>query len=170
MHNDNHIPSPRLDGRQAVRLALTHACTIIADHATGMVPTGDDKNLTGLDVLDHALHQRSAATELLHLAITEARMRDNTSWEDIAARLGLTVAQAVDQFGHCDLNHLAQIDGAAGAWPVLTETCPALIPDGCAKNGPAHVAREADIWYLARTSHPGDPYATPNPKPVTAGL
>lgn len=170
MHDDRHPTrvAPRLNGRQSVRVAYSHTCQIIADHTTGMVPTTSDTGV-GEDFLDHAIAAQMMITELLHRAITAARMSD-TPWETIANRLGLTVPQTHHQYEHCDLNHLADADGATSTWPALAETCPSLIPDSCATTSPGDVALEIEDWHHGRSRHPGDPCAVPNPHPVTAGL
>ncbi|TMR93281.1 hypothetical protein EJK15_39960 [Nonomuraea basaltis] len=109
------------------------------------------------------------AIEMLHRAVTVERM-NGTSWEDIAKKLRLPLAQVLDQYEHCDLTHLADENGETGVWRVLAETCVAPIPSMCDPH-PGKVAIELDEWYKAYASgQPGDPAGAAAPNPVTAHL
>ncbi|WP_433513889.1 hypothetical protein ACQP2T_61795 [Nonomuraea sp. CA-143628] len=161
--------APELDGRQTARVGYANVCKEIADHAAGKVATRDDANAAPGDFIEHALQGQRMWLEQLHRSITQERM-NGTSWETIAGKMRLPVAQVRNQFEHCDLNHLAEENGETGVWRVLAETCVAPIPGMCDSH-PGKVALELDDWYRAyATGQPGDPAGAATPNPVTAHL
>ncbi|MFI6900263.1 hypothetical protein ACIBKY_03325 [Nonomuraea sp. NPDC050394] len=170
--NPDHLAirvAPDLNGRQTARVGYSNVAKEIADHAASKVTTRDDAHAAPGDMIEHALHAQRMALENLHRAITVERM-NGTSWETIAGKLRLPIAQVLDQFKHCDLTHLADTNGENGVWRVLAETCVAPVP-GLGDPHPGKVALELDDWYKAYASgQPGDPAGAATPNPVTAHL
>ncbi|MEU4513179.1 hypothetical protein AB0G05_27095 [Nonomuraea wenchangensis] len=161
--------APDLDGRQTARVGYSTVAKEIADHAARRVTTQDDAHSAPGDFIDHALQVKAMAAELLYRAVTVERM-NGTSWEDIAAKMRMTVRQVLDLYQHSDLTHLAEQRGETGVWRILAETCVATIPGTCNPH-PGRAALELDDWYAAYASdQPGDPAGTAAPNPVTAHL
>jgi hypothetical protein len=172
--NDHHRDvvlrvAPDLNGRQTARVGYSHVCKEIADHGARKVTTRDDANAVPGDYIEHALQLKAMAAELLYRAVTVERM-NGTSWEDIAAKMRMTVPQIEELYRHSDLNHLADENGETGVWRVLAETCVSPIPGTCDPH-PGRVALELDDWYSAYAAgQPGDPAGAAAPNPVTARL
>jgi hypothetical protein len=169
-HRDTALRvAPDLNGRQTARVGHATVCKEIADYAAGKVTTRDDANAAPGDFIEHAMQLRVMAAELLYRAVTVERM-NGTSWEDIAAKLRMTVPQVLDVYKHSDLTHLADTSGETGVWRVLAETCVSPVPGLCDPH-PGKVAIMLDDWYEAYASgQPGDPAGAAAPNPVTGHL
>jgi hypothetical protein len=172
--NDHHRDvalrvAPDLNGRQTARVGYSNVAKEIADHAARKVTTRDDAHAAPGEFIEHALQLKVMAAELLYRAVTVERM-NGTSWEDIAAKMKMTVPQILDLYRHSDLTHLAETSGETGVWRVLAETCVSPIRGTCDPH-PGKVALELDDWYASYASgQPGDPAGTAAPNSVTAHL